>query len=42
MLQKLRSSELSALVMDAPFVEYQSAKSCDLYTVSGLVGCLIT
>lgn len=25
--------QISALILDAPFVEYQAAKSCDLYTV---------
>lgn len=33
MLRMLRSAEISALILDAPFVEYQVASSCDLYEV---------
>ncbi len=37
MLQKLRSREITALVLDKPFVEYQAAVSCDLYIVGETV-----
>lgn len=33
MLQKLRSQEVSALILDAPFVEFTTSKSCDLHLV---------
>jgi hypothetical protein len=37
MLQLLRSGQISALILDAPFVEYQAAVSCDLYLVGDIV-----
>lgn len=37
MLTKLRSGELTALIFDAPFVEYSAAASCDLYVIGELV-----
>ncbi|KAG2429899.1 hypothetical protein HXX76_010679 [Chlamydomonas incerta] len=33
MLQKLRAGEIAALLMDAPWAQYQAATSCDLYIV---------
>lgn len=30
---QLTKTQVSALLLDAPFVEYQAAMSCDLYTV---------
>ncbi|KAJ9511388.1 hypothetical protein QJQ45_029798 [Haematococcus lacustris] len=37
MLESLRSGKVSALILDAPYVETQVAKNCDLYKVGSTV-----
>lgn len=37
MLSLLRSGELTALILDKPFVQYQAASTCDLHVVGDTV-----